>query len=288
MSGTSDAGNPIDSFFGDPVGAPAAAPEPAVTEAEPIAPAAVEPPAPEPADDDAEPPAPMPGQPTVPRSALEDERRKRKDWKEQYTRADEQLRAEKTAREADKAARADLEAQLAELRKAAPAPAPATPAVQFPNPIEDPDGYRAAVRADAVQIAWDNALNMSEQIYISANPGADTKAMAARFIEAAKADPSLQVKLRQSPHPYDFVAKHLKKADALAKVGDDPDAWIEAELARRQAAQAAGTVVPAAVAPATPRATPVLPPSLATARSATPTGTPDNNVDILKLALPNR
>jgi hypothetical protein len=237
-------------------------------------------------------PEPKAGERVVPLSALEAERGKRKDWKEQATRLEEQHKA--AIARADAAEKRAQELEARHVAAAPPTPPQAAPAPQqvtLPNPVEDPAGYAAAVRQQLAAEAFNERLNLSEQQYAESNPGTDTKAIAARFAQEAAKNPQLASQLRIQPHPYDWAAKQLARIDAVASIGD-PLTYrekLEAEIRAQIAAEASGQVVPQPAAPATPRPTPVLPASLATVRNAAPgAAAPSVSEDMLDAIVPKR
>jgi hypothetical protein len=311
----------LESFLGgDPVSAPVVETVPVadVVVAEPVV---IETPTPEPEsepaaakpdaaiveDDDDAPPASANGQ--VPLHVLQAERTKRRDYKAQVIRQEEQLKAAKERAEA-------LEARLEELRKApAPAavapPAPATltppaqpaavvpePAVPMPNPIEDPDGYARWQEHRQAMAAFNIRLETTEELLrdkegdeaVDRAIGAFKEMVAAEEMTFGKGRSPLAQSLTVQRNPYKWMYSTVKKADADKEIGGDLAAYkaktreavraeLEAEIRAKIEAEMAGraveapAVAPITIAPAVQRpAAPAvnLPRSLATATSAAP------------------
>ena len=122
-----------------PSGPPESPPAEAKPSAAPAAPAkATEKAAkPEEPDDDAEPPAPRPGEAVIPRHALEDERRKRNDWKQRAVEAETRHQ--------------ELMRQLEEAKKAPPPRATAATAADAAaaRPTAGPSGVCSRLRHPA-------------------------------------------------------------------------------------------------------------------------------------------
>lgn len=250
----------LDNFFS--TSAPEPQPEP---DPEPAPePVAQEPEAP-PQTEDNEPPVPQPGERAVPLAALEAERARRRDYKTQAARFEEQAKAAEEARKA-------LQAQFDEFKRtaAAPPPAPVQQAPQrvatpAPNPIEDPEGYVAYQQRTFQEGLLNERLNMSEQMLRQQHDDVDD-VMKVFQAEVAK-NPALGAQLAQQPHPYKWAYETAKRITAMQEIGPDPAAYrskLEAELRAKWEAERA--------APAPAPEAPKLPTSLAASRSAAPRG----------------
>lgn len=211
--------NSLDDVFGDkPVTqteTPAAAPTP-----EPA-------PAPAASGDPAAPPAASVDDKLVPLSALDAERKGRKDWKEKALRIEGE--------------NALLKHQLEQAMKgAAQQPQPEARRDDFPDPILDPEGYRSAVRAEAVQLARAERLNEDEESAVEKH-GKD--AVEAAFAELQK-DPAEFQRISQGRKPWTALMKWAEGRKVRDEIGDDPAAFrarIEKEIREKIAAEAAGT-----------------------------------------------
>lgn len=229
--------------------APEWKPEP---EAEPAPPPAPEPEQPQAqAEDEDDIPTPQEGEPTVPRRALEDERRKRRDHKEEAARLAGEL--------------SEVRRRLEEMERASkPAPQPYQPPPVI-NPAEDPQGF--IIRTQEVML--NERLNTSEMLVRDKHGDEKVEQAIASFKEAAQADPSLMTKLYSQPNPYGWLMKEAERREVQKEIGEDPAAYrariraeIEAEVRGQQSAPAA----------AAPRVSPAagLAPSLANVRSSAP------------------
>lgn len=205
-------------------------------------------------------------------AALQDERNKRRDWKEKAVRAETE--------------RDELRKQLEEAKRFAQQPPPPQqyhppqqPQQYIPDPTQDPRGF----------IDWqqrqllNERLNMS-QIQVQREFGAEVVAAAAAEFKAAMVDnPALEAELHQQIHPYDWVMQQVQKGK--------PEGWLKqqvevARMRRELEADPAGFRAKLraefeaemnATQPAAPinQAAPVSPaarlnPSLANVRSAAP------------------
>jgi hypothetical protein len=154
---------------------------------------------------------------TIPITALLDEREKRQDAIR---------KAEGSERRAEEAER-----RLKELeRRIAAAQQQRKPPDFFEKPEE-------AVKAQVDPILhrmFSDKLDFSEAL-AEEKYGAETVETAKQaFIQAMQEDPDLYRKVVvTSKHPYDAVVKWHKKHSALSKIGDDPEAYIAAEIERR-------------------------------------------------------
>ena len=158
----------------------------------------------------------------IPISALLDEREKR----QQFAKEAEELRR-----------------QLDELRRAQ---APAKKADFF----DDPESALAQVQQTAHRVAINTKLETS-RFLAERDHGADVVAEAYAFFDA---NPKLSQDLLASPSPFHEAVKVYKKHKTLQAFGDDPDAYIEAQVKARleamQAAQPKPTAPPPSLASA--------------------------------------
>lgn len=259
---------------------PALETEPASSAPEPVASAT----APAHDDDDDDDAAPVPSGGTIPVHVLQAERNKRRDYKAQVIRQDEQIKA---AEERFKA----LQAQLDELKKAPPpapaappqpvaqaAPAPAVPAPApepMPNPAEDPEGYarwygnqQARQSEQLAQIAFSNRLDQSEDL-LREKEGDEVVDKAIASFKAMVAAEEQTFGARQSPlakaltvqrNPYKWMHQQVKKAEADKEINGDLAGFrakteaevrgrIEAEIRAQIEAEMAAKAAAAAASP---------------------------------------
>jgi hypothetical protein len=255
-----DKASELDTFLGAPEAEPAPAPEPKQDpkpepDAKPVA--KPEPDADAPEQDDAP--------PTGTLAALQDERNKRRDWKEKAVRAETE--------------RDELRRQLEEAKKAAAAPQ--QPQYQPPplRPLtrEDIEANPMAVLERAQQIAeaeanarFSDKLDLSEEALRDKIGDEAVDKMQADWKVMLGENPSLSYELRKERNPYKAAHKLVEAWRLQRDIGTDPDAYkarlrAEWEAERGMAAQEA----PLSAGP--PGATlPRMAPSLANARSAAP------------------
>lgn len=215
--------------------------------------------APAPAEDD----EPVPEDERALMAALRDERTKRRDHKGRADKLEGELAA--------------IRAELDAARKAPPPPPPVAavppeppkPPRQIPHPVEDPEGYHQYWVEQRMQ----DRFNDSERLFrrTSGFTKEDIDEKIAAFKKVADTNPALQQELLAQVDPYEFAYNYARRLQALAEVGDDPNAFrtkvrseIEAELrAKILAEMAEGVGVPAPAAPPVVQ----LPGSLSNARS---------------------
>jgi hypothetical protein len=163
---------------------------------------------------------------------------------------------------------------------------PQAPA-ELPDPLIDPQGYRAALEgkftSDLKTIQLENNLQLNRlqhgEVFDHAYQA---------FMQAAQGDPGFARLIVNSPNPGSAMVNWYRRAVTLAKVGDDPDKYVEQEIARRladpqflsravEAAKnyAAGQPPPQPNGAAPPRQNNVtqIPPSLSRVPSGSPTET---------------
>jgi len=151
-----------------------------------------------------------------------------------------------------------LEAELAQLRAAQPAPQ-----VQMPDPYEDPEGFAAAQEARVSQALYQTNLRWSERI-ASIQHGEETvKAAKDWGFAKCDSDPYFNAKVASSPDPVGFVVSEYKREEIASKVTPDEFAQFQAwKAAQGQLQQPGGQPPP-------PPTTSAIPPrSLASAPSA--------------------
>jgi hypothetical protein len=108
------------------------------------------------------------------------------------------------------------------------------------RPQQKPDFFEKPEEAVKAQVdpilhrMFSDKLDFSEAL-AEEKYGAETVETAKQaFMQAMREDPGLYQKVVvTSKHPYDAVVKWHKKHSALSKIGDDPEAYIAAEIERR-------------------------------------------------------
>lgn len=185
-------------------------------------------PEPEPPEATGEPPAEPPAAQEdsnrpVPITALLDEREKRQE-------------AQRKAEEAERRAK-DLEQRLA--------------AMQQPQPTVD---FKDNPQAVIEHRLLNERLNTSEIVAAQAHGQDVVEAAKQAFVEAARKDPLLLQQAHRQTHPYDFVVKWHKQQSLLSQIGNDPDAWINAQVEARLQERLAQPPAPKAPPPSMARA----------------------------------
>lgn len=132
-----------------------------------------------------------------------------------------------------------------------------------PDPLLDPEGYRAAQDKAIEEKLWDVRVATSE-IAAKRFYGNDVVKAAFDALQAQN-DPLLGMRIRRSADPWEEIVKWHKKELLLASVGDDEAAYKARIIADYVATQQppAGEIIPPA--PAKPAAPQAPPPSLSRA-----------------------
>lgn len=167
---------------------------------------------------------PEPEQGKVPQQALHAARQKAKE----ATTEAEQLRQQ--------LAQAQAQIQLLNQRQA-PQPQKTEEA---PKPVdfwESPDGYLESKLTPVQQQMQQQREHFSKMLAKQAH-GAETVDNAYNaFVEAARANPQAYAaeyqSIMASEHPYDALVSWHKHQETLRMVGNDPNAWLEAEMEKR-------------------------------------------------------
>jgi hypothetical protein len=129
------------------------------------------------------------------------------------------------------------------------------PAPQIPSVTEDPEGFAAHMADVANRVALNKGFEISEVMAVKEH-GADA-VKAAKDWALVKAEeeknrlgfsPFAAEYMRQL-HPIDWAIKQQKRDALLAQIGDDPEAYIVAEIAKRTAAGASPEPQPSSAAP---------------------------------------
>jgi hypothetical protein len=124
-----------------------------------------------------------------------------------------------------------------------------------PDFFADPDAALARQQRALQEALFHERLNTTEALARDKYGDDAVTAAQEAFAAAAQQSPALAVELQRQRNPYGYVMEWHKKQAALQRMGNDPDAWIEAEVQRRLAERVAASPVPPAppIAPAPPR-----------------------------------
>jgi hypothetical protein len=117
-------------------------------------------------------------------------------------------------------------------------PAPQPQQEQQPASLwDDPDAYLKTQLNPVQQQMMEMKEFMSENLAVQTH-GEETVTAAKQAIEQAARTPEGQQviqKMMQSRHPFDELVKWHKQQAAISRVGNDPDAWFQAEYEKRLA-----------------------------------------------------
>lgn len=164
-----------------------------------------------------------PEQGKVPQQALHASRQKEKEARSE----NEQLRREI----------AEMRGQLQMLSRQPQAPAKPTEQAKTPDFYEDPDAYLES-KLNPVQKTMQQQHEQFSKMLATQAHGKDTVDAAYNaFVQAAQANPQAYAgeyqSIMSSEHPYDALVGWHKRQETLKTVGNDPNAWLEAEMEKR-------------------------------------------------------
>lgn len=111
---------------------------------------------------------------------------------------------------------------------------------EAPKPVdfwESPDGYLESKLTPFQQQIQQQREQFSKMLAMQSH-GAETVDSAYNaFVEAARANPQAYAaeyqSIMASEHPYDALVSWHKRQETLRMVGNDPNAWLEAEMEKR-------------------------------------------------------
>lgn len=149
------------------------------------------------------------------------------------------VQAEREKRQAAQAESEALRREVAELRgmvQATRQPAPQPQQEQQPASLwDDPDAYLKSQISPLEQRLLAQAANFSMRMAIKEHGKEVFDAAEQALAQAANTPDGQQFisKLRASDDPAEDLIKWHKQQQAIARVGSDPDAWLNAEIERR-------------------------------------------------------
>lgn len=149
------------------------------------------------------------------------------------------VQAEREKRQAAQAESEALRREIAELRgmvQATRQPAPQPQQEQQPASLwDDPDAYLKSQISPLEQRLLAQAANFSMRMAIKEHGKEVFDAAEQALAQAANTPDGQQFisKLRASDDPAEDLIKWHKQQQAIARVGSDPDAWLNAEIERR-------------------------------------------------------
>lgn len=127
------------------------------------------------------------------------------------------------------------------------------PQQQVPSATADPEGYAAYLETIANSTRINTRFEMSEALAREKH-GDDTVQKAMDWaMEQARTSPAFAAEYLQQRLPIDWAVKQQKRHALLTAIGDDPEAYIASEIAKRQAVQAPTQPQPATPAAARPQ-----------------------------------
>lgn len=165
----------------------------------------------------------------------------------------------------------DTRDELKELKRWKAEQEAAKPQVQHPDPLDDPDGFRASIRSEFEAELSQQRFQMSDVMARQVH-GAEAVEQAVTWAqEKAQADPMFAASYMRDPNPIDWIVRQHKRDGLLSELGDDPVAYAR-KIAEREGwlSAPAAVVEPQVLAAVTQQAPKpaVPPPSLVTAPSA--------------------
>lgn len=146
----------------------------------------------------------------------------------------------------------------------------AKPQAQQPDPLDDPDGFRASLERQMDERLTTQRFQISDQMARAAH-GAETVETALQWAnEKGQTDPLFAASYMRDPNPIDWIVRQHKKDSLQSEIGDDPVAYAR-KIAEREGwltqAAVAETPVLSAITQQAPK--PAVPPrSLVNAPSA--------------------
>ena len=142
---------------------------------------------------------------------------------------------------ASRAEAAALKAELESLRSAQaqqpaqPAPAP----VEVPDPVEDPQGFREHVRAEALVVARNTQLDMYEERTIATHGKERVDAAFNKFQTLQASEPAVYSAVMSSPDPWASMMAEVARRELMSEIGSDPMAYKNRLMEEARAAAAA-------------------------------------------------
>ena len=153
----------------------------------------------------------------------------------------------------ERAKRQALERENAELRSNRPAPQPQAP-VKIPDAYEDPEGFARHFQNVQEQSAWNVRAEMSGR-FAEQKFGKDVVEEALTWAQSqAKADPSLEIRVRNAASPVEHVVNEYQQSRTLERIGGKTFEEAASEYAKSQ-----GWIVSPESQPASPSLEPSRP-----------------------------
>jgi hypothetical protein len=132
----------------------------------------------------------------------------------------------------------ELKAMIQQLQQQITAPKPQEPPQQKTSFWDDPEGYLEQ-KLQSVAPRDDGTIRQVSEMLAVQQFGADTVDAAGRaFLEEAQRNPALRYeyeKIMASRHPYAELVSWHKRHQTMSRIGDNPDAFVEAELEKKLA-----------------------------------------------------
>lgn len=134
---------------------------------------------------------------------------------------------------------AELRGQVQMLNQRPQQPQKAEEAAQAPNFWEDPDGYVKGALSPVQKQLQQQREQFSKMLATQAHGAETVNGAYQAFVQAAQANPGAYAgeyqSMMASEHPYDALVQWHKRQQTLQTVGNDPNAWLEAEMEKRLA-----------------------------------------------------
>lgn len=139
-------------------------------------------------------------------------------------------------REKSKETARQLQQAMAMLQALQQRPHPAQPQPKAKDFWEDPNGFVASQVEPVQQLVQQGTLRTSKMLAVQAHGREKVQEAYEALGSALNTDPQARFAYQQimaSDHPYDEMVSWHRRQQAMARVGSDPDAFIEAEIAKR-------------------------------------------------------
>lgn len=130
----------------------------------------------------------------------------------------------------ERAEAAALRQRLEALERSSQKEQPKAEKPSRPDPLLDPDGYAAAIRAELREEALNERREESLQRAAETHPAEFKEAYAAA---QQAVDPALRARMQSSRDPGKTLLDWHREQKVKAEVGNDPNAWLEKKLEER-------------------------------------------------------
>lgn len=124
---------------------------------------------------------------------------------------------------------------------------------QVPSAQQDPEGYAAYLENIATSTRVNTRFEMSEALAREKHGDDATQGAMDWAMGQAQTSPAFAAEYLQQRHPIDWAVKQQKRHALMTAIGDDPEAYIAAEIAKRSQPATASTPEPQSQQAASPQ-----------------------------------